>query len=43
MSLFGVALAHVMSARTIARLGRAAGIVMSMGSVALGIYWVAFG
>jgi hypothetical protein len=40
MSLFGVALARVLSTRAVARLGRAAGVLMSAGSVALGIYWV---
>jgi hypothetical protein len=40
MSLFGVALARVMSTRAVARLGRAAGVLTSAGSVALGIYWI---
>lgn len=40
MSLFGIAFARLMSAAVVARLGRAAAIVMSAGSVALGAYWI---
>jgi hypothetical protein len=40
MSLFGVALARVMSAAAAARLGQAAAIVMAVASMALGGYWV---
>jgi len=40
MSLFGVAFAGLMTARVVARLGRAAGAVMALSSIALGIYWV---
>ena len=40
MSLFGVAFAGVMSARIVARLGRAAGGMMALASIALGVYWV---
>jgi hypothetical protein len=41
MSLFGVAFARLLSARTVARLGRAAGATMALASIALGIYWIA--
>jgi hypothetical protein len=41
MSIFGVALARVMSTKTVARLGRAAGALMSIGSIALGLFWLA--
>src|SRR5436190_8683915 len=40
MSLFGVALARLMSARVVQRLGRAGGAVMAAASIALGVYWV---
>jgi nickel/cobalt transporter (NicO) family protein len=40
MSLFGVAFAGFMSARVVARLGRAAGGAMALSSIALGVYWV---
>jgi nickel/cobalt exporter len=40
MSLFGVALAGVLSTRAVARLGRFAGAGMATGSVALGLYWI---
>jgi nickel/cobalt transporter (NicO) family protein len=41
MSLFGVAFARVMSAAVAARLGRAAAVIMSAASIALGIFWIA--
>ncbi len=41
MSLFGIALARIMSAAALARLGPAAGIVMAAGSIALGVFWIA--
>lgn len=41
MSLFGVAFARIMSTSTMARLGRAAAIVMAAASLALGIFWIA--
>lgn len=40
MSLFGVALARTLSTRFVARLGRGAGVVMALASIALGIYWI---
>jgi nickel/cobalt exporter len=40
MSLFGVAFAGLMSARIIARLGRAAGGAMALSSIALGVFWL---
>ena len=40
MSLFGVAFAGIMSARVVARLGRAAGGAMALASIALGVYWI---
>jgi len=40
MSLFGVAFARLMSARVVARLGRAAGVGMAISSIALGLYWI---
>ncbi len=40
MSLFGVAFARLMSAAVAARLGQAAAILMSVASLALGIYWI---
>lgn len=41
MSLFGVAFVRVMSAAAIARLGRAAAIVMAVASISLGAFWIA--
>jgi nickel/cobalt exporter len=43
MSLFGVALARVMSAAVAARLGQAAALVMACASMALGGYWILVG
>ena len=40
MSLFGVAFARLMSAATVARLGRAATFVMAVASVGLGVFWI---
>jgi hypothetical protein len=40
MSLFGVAFAGLMSARVVSRLGRAAGVLMAVSSIALGLYWI---
>jgi hypothetical protein len=40
MSLFGVAFARVMSARTVARLGRASAVLMAIASIGLGGYWI---
>lgn len=40
MSLFGVAFAGLMTARVVARLGRAAGALMALASIALGVFWV---
>lgn len=40
MSLFGVAFAGLMTARVVARLGRAAGVVMALASIALGVFWI---
>ncbi len=40
MSLFGVAFAGLMSARVVARLGRAAGGAMALASIALGVFWI---
>jgi len=40
MSLFGVAFAGLMSARVVSRLGRAAGGLMAVSSIALGLYWI---
>ena len=40
MSLFGVALARLMSARALQRVSTAAGATMAMASVALGVFWV---
>jgi hypothetical protein len=40
MSLFGVAFASLMSAATVARLGRAAAASMAVASIALGAYWI---
>jgi hypothetical protein len=42
MSLFGVALARVMSAAVAARLGQAAALVMACASMLFGGYWVLF-
>lgn len=41
MSLFGVAFARLMSARSMQRLGRAAGVIMGAASIALGVFWIA--
>jgi len=41
MSLFGVAFAAVISARAIQRMGRAAGALMAIASIALGVFWIA--
>lgn len=40
MSLFGVAFARVLSAAAAARLGQAATVVMAIGSIGLGLFWV---
>lgn len=40
MSLFGVALARVLSTRAVVRLGRMAGTVVGLGSIAFGVYWI---
>ena len=40
MSLFGVALARLMSAAVAARLGQVAAILMACASIALGVYWI---
>lgn len=40
MSLFGVAFASFMTARVVARLGRMAGALMALSSIALGVFWV---
>ena len=40
MSLFGVAFAGFMTARVVARLGRAAGAAMALASIALGVFWI---
>jgi nickel/cobalt transporter (NicO) family protein len=40
MALFGVAFAGFMSARIVARLGRAAGGAMAISSIALGVFWI---
>jgi|SRR5436190_2066632 len=40
MSLFGVAFAGLMTARVVARLGRMAGALMALSSIALGVYWI---
>ena len=41
MSLFGVALAGLLSTRALARLGHAAGALVGVSSIVLGIAWVA--
>ena len=41
MSLFGVALAGVLSTRTLQRLGHGAGALVGVSSIVLGIAWVA--
>ena len=41
MSLFGVALARVMSAATAARLGQTAALLMAVTSIVLGGFWIA--
>jgi nickel/cobalt exporter len=40
MSLFGVAFAGLMTARLVARLGRAAGGAMALASIAFGMFWI---
>jgi len=40
MSLFGVAFAGLMTARVVARLGRAAAGAMAIASIALGVFWI---
>ena len=40
MSLFGVAFARLMSARTMQRLGRAAAVATAAASIGLGAFWV---
>ena len=40
MSLFGIAFARVLSARSIVRLGRIAAVVMAISSMLLGAYWI---
>jgi hypothetical protein len=40
MSLFGVAFAGLLTARVVARLGRAAGGAMAIASIALGVFWI---
>lgn len=41
MSLFGVAFASLMTSRVVVRLGHAAGALMALSSIALGVYWIA--
>jgi hypothetical protein len=41
MSLFGVVLAGVLSTRTLARVGRGAGVLVGVSSIVLGAAWVA--
>ena len=41
MSLFGVALARLLSARGLQRIGAVAAVLMASASVALGVFWVA--
>jgi hypothetical protein len=40
MSLFGILLARVMDVASMARLSRAAGAVIGLSSIALGLYWM---
>lgn len=40
MALFGVAFARLLSAPVVARLGRAAGGVMAVSSIGLGLFWI---
>jgi nickel/cobalt exporter len=40
MSLFGVALARVMTAPVVTRLGQGAAAVMGVSSIALGVFWI---
>jgi nickel/cobalt exporter len=40
MSLFGVAFAHIMTARAMLRLGRASAVLTACASIALGGYWI---
>jgi hypothetical protein len=41
MSLFGVALAGLLSTRALARVGHAAGALVGVSSIVLGVAWVA--
>jgi putative Mn2+ efflux pump MntP len=41
MSLFGVALAGVLSTRALERVGHGAGVLVGLSSIALGVAWVA--
>jgi len=41
MSLFGVALAGLLSTRALARVGNAAGALVGLSSIVLGVAWVA--
>jgi nickel/cobalt transporter (NicO) family protein len=41
MSLFGILFARVLSAAAMARVGQAAGAVMAVASIALGVFWIA--
>ena len=40
MSLFGVALARLMTARVVTRLGHGAAGLMGVASIALGVFWI---
>jgi hypothetical protein len=40
MSLFGVVLARVLSLRKVEAIGRAAGLVVGVSSIALGLHWI---
>lgn len=40
MSLFGIAFSRVMSAPSVARLGRASAVLMAFASIVLGGYWI---
>lgn len=41
MSLFGIAFARFMTAAAAVRLGQAASVLMAVGSIALGVFWIA--
>ena len=41
MSIFGVLLARILSARTLATLSRSAAALVAVASIALGVYWIA--